>query len=71
MNSLLFLLAFLLLTLAGGLVLWLRERGPRSMEAHIREFERELQALSPETPLGPQPPPRRRSSRTSQRGRDR
>ncbi|MFP5317411.1 MAG: hypothetical protein ACLGI2_03855 [Acidimicrobiia bacterium] len=68
MNSILFLVAFLVLTLIGGLVLWLRERGPRSMEAHIREFERELEALSPETPIDPGPPPRRRPGPT-QRGR--
>lgn len=60
MNSIVFLIAFLLLTLIGGLVLWLRERGPRSMEAHMREFERELEALSPETPIDPGPEPRRR-----------
>jgi hypothetical protein len=58
-GSLVFLLAFLLLSLIGALLLWLRDRGPRSMEAHIREFERELHALSPEAPLDP---PRRRGA---------
>ena len=47
-SSVIFLLAMVVLTLVGGLVLWLRERGPRSMDAHIREFERERHALSPE-----------------------
>ena len=70
MNSIVFLVAFLVLTLVGGLVLWLRERGPRSMEAHMREFERELEALSPETPIQPDPGPRRRPApRHDQRGR--
>jgi hypothetical protein len=46
-NSVLFLLAVLVLSLAGGLLLWWRDRGPRSMEAHMRAFERELNALSP------------------------
>ena len=58
MNSLIFLVALVLLSVLGGLLLWLRERGPRSMEAHIREFERQREALSP----GPMPPPRRRRS---------
>jgi hypothetical protein len=52
-SPLLFLVAFVVLSLLGGLVLWLRDRAPRSMEAHMRAFERELEALSPETPLDP------------------
>ena len=60
MNSIVFLVAFVVLTLVGGFVLWLRERAPRSMEAHMREFERELEALSPQTPIQPDPGPRRR-----------
>ncbi len=80
MNSIVFLVAFLVLTLIGGFVLWLRERGPRSMEAHMKEFERELQALSPEAPIDPDAPRRRppppspparspRSGRHDERGR--
>lgn len=69
MNSIVFLVAFLVLTLIGGFVLWLRERGPRSMEAHIREFERELQALSPETPIDPNPPRRRPDPPRGRQGR--
>jgi len=32
----------------GFAVLWLRNRHPQSMEARMREFARELDALSPE-----------------------
>ena len=48
------------ITLVGCLVLWLRHRKPHTMEAHIREFTRELEALAPET--------RRRGSRTTRPG---
>ena len=53
MSPLVFLVAVVVLSMLGGLVLWLRDRTPRSMEAHMKAFERELQALSPETPLEP------------------
>lgn len=66
MSSLIFLVAFVVLSLIGGFMLWLRERGPRSMEAHMREFERQRQALSP----GAVPPPRRRWARPEPRVRD-
>jgi hypothetical protein len=36
------------ITLVGCLILWLRHRKPHTMEAHIREFTRELEALAPE-----------------------
>ncbi len=49
MSSIVFLLVFVVLTLVGAFLLWLRERGPRSMEAHIREFERQRQALAPDS----------------------
>lgn len=55
MSSLLFLGFALLLSLIGFLVLWIRNRPPRSVDAHIRAFARELQALAPEPPT---PPPR-------------
>lgn len=69
MSSLIFLIAFVVLSLAGGFVLWLRDRGPRSMDAHIEAFRRELHALSPETPIDaglrrrPAPRPRTRGPR--------
>jgi hypothetical protein len=37
------------ITLIGCLVLWLRHRKPHTMEAHMREFTRELEALAPES----------------------
>ena len=61
MNALVFLGIAVLLSLLGCLVLWLRSRQPRSMDAHIRDFARELDALAPGTPLdrGRPRPPRR------------
>ena len=48
-------LVYLLLALAGSvlgsLVLWLRNRKPTSVESGIAEFNRGLQALSPEGPM--------------------
>jgi hypothetical protein len=48
-SSVVFLLGLIVLSLVGMFVLWIRERGPLSMDANIRAFERELEALSPET----------------------
>ncbi|MDQ4067893.1 MAG: hypothetical protein M3203_00170 [Actinomycetota bacterium] len=47
LNALVFLGIAVLLSLAGCLVLWLRHRQPRSIDAHIRDFARELDALAP------------------------
>lgn len=57
MSALVFLLVFVVLSLVGGFLLWLRERGPRSMEAHMRNFERQREALTPGAP-----PKRRRTT---------
>ncbi len=51
MNALLFLGIAAGLSAVGCLVLWLRSRQPGSMEAHIRDFARELDALAPGPPL--------------------
>ena len=51
MNALVFLGIAVGLSLAGCLVLWLRSRQPGSMDAHIRDFARELDALAPGSPL--------------------
>ncbi len=59
MNALVFLGIAVGLSLLGGLVLWFRNRQPRSMDAHIRDFARELDALAPGTPVDrgrPRPP---------------
>ena len=50
MNSLLFLGIALMVSVLGCLTLWLRSRQPRSMDAHIRDFARELDALAPGYP---------------------
>ena len=51
MNALIFLGIALVLSLVGCGILWMRSRQPGSMEAHIRDFERELNALAPDNPL--------------------
>ena len=48
MNALVFLGIAALLSLIGCGILWMRSRQPGSMEAHIRDFERELDALAPD-----------------------
>ena len=48
MSNLLYLALALALSVIGISVLWFRTRRPRSMTAHIEEFARELDALSPE-----------------------
>jgi hypothetical protein len=48
-SSLLFLGIALVVSLVGFLVLWLRHRPPRSIDAHIRDFARELEALAPDS----------------------
>jgi len=71
-NALVFLGIAALFSLIGCLVLWLRSRQPRSMDAHIRDFARELDALAPGSPpdrsrrpddrdTGPERPPERDS----------
>jgi len=50
------------LSLVGSVILVLRARKPRSMEAGIREFSRELRALAPD------PAARRATSRPEREG---
>ena len=57
MSALLFLGIAFLLSMIGFLVLWIRNRPPRSVDAHIRAFARELEALAPEPPSAPRPGP--------------
>ena len=63
MSPVIFLVAFVVVSMLGALVLWLRDRTPRSMDAHMKAFERELDALSPQAPIG-STVRRRRSART-------
>jgi hypothetical protein len=52
MSSLAFLAVAVALSLLGSLILWLRYRRPRSLEAGIDEFTRELKALAPDRKPG-------------------
>lgn len=49
MTSLVFLLGALVLSALGILVLVIRAREPRGVEHGIREFQREMRALAPES----------------------
>jgi hypothetical protein len=54
-NALVFLGIAAGLSLLGCGVLWLRHRTPQTMDAHIRDFARELEALAPGPPPAPRP----------------
>jgi hypothetical protein len=56
MSSLAFLAVAVALSLLGSLILWLRHRRPRSLEAGIDEFTRELKALAPDRKSGEKRP---------------
>jgi hypothetical protein len=60
-TNLVYLGIAVVLSMLGSLVLWLRHRKPRSMEAHMQRFARELEALAPD------PNWNRRANRRSQR----
>ncbi|CAN5598838.1 hypothetical protein BH20ACT2_BH20ACT2_10550 [soil metagenome] len=55
MSSLAFLLVPLLISAIVSTVLYLRARQPTSVEAGVREFSREMRALSPEETRPPGP----------------
>ena len=48
MSNLLYLVAAVIISALGGLVLWARHRRPQSLEAGIDEFRSELRALAPD-----------------------
>jgi hypothetical protein len=56
-----FLLIAVCLSVGGALVVWVRNRQPKSYDAGIRAFQRELDALAPPDE---QSPPRRRGRRS-------
>jgi len=68
-SSLLFLGIALVVSVVGCLILWVRHRQPRSMDTHIRDFARELDALAP-NPHGalPRRPPWARQTRGRRSG---
>ena len=70
MSALVFLGIAVAVSVLGCSVLWFKTRQPRSMDAHIREFSKELQALAPDHPAGPAGR-RYRPRHESERGRDR
>jgi len=47
-SNLLFLAVAVVVSALGSLVLLLRHRRPQSMQATMRDFERQIRALSPE-----------------------
>jgi hypothetical protein len=46
-SPLAFLLVALAISVVGSLVLWLRNRRPRSLSSGINDFRREMRALAP------------------------
>ena len=66
MTNLVYLGIAVVLSMLGSLVLWLRHRKPRSMEAHMQRFARELEALAPD-PEWNRRGHRRRSQRAAPR----
>jgi hypothetical protein len=66
-SNLLYLGIAVVLSVIGCCVLWLRNRRPRSMSAHMAEFARELQAIAPDPRAArgaraDAPPPRKERS---------
>jgi hypothetical protein len=49
-SNLAYLLGAVLLAIIGGLVVWLRHRQPRSVDANVESFQRGLRALAPDSP---------------------
>jgi hypothetical protein len=47
-SNLLYLVIAVVLSILGTLWVWWRNRQPRSIDSGIRQFERELRALSPD-----------------------
>ena len=73
MTNLAYLGLAVVISLIGCLILWLRHRKPRSMQAHMERFAQELEALAPE-PRGRRNGGRRRAPRgiaSDKRGRHR
>ena len=64
MSNLAYLGSAVIISLVGCLLLWLRNRKPQSMEAHMEAFARELRALAPEAEARP----RRQHSTRQSRG---
>lgn len=48
MSNLIYLVIAVVLSVVGSLVLWYRNRQPRSMDHGIRQFSKGLEALAPD-----------------------
>lgn len=48
MSNLIYLVLAVVLSVIGSLILWYRNRQPRSMDHGIREFSKGLEALAPD-----------------------
>jgi sensor domain CHASE-containing protein len=47
-SNLIYLVIAIVLSLVGSLILWLRNRQPKSMDAGIKQFSKGLEALAPD-----------------------
>ncbi|HLI54238.1 MAG TPA: hypothetical protein VKU88_07930 [Acidimicrobiales bacterium] len=56
--NLAYLIGAVVVAAAGGVIVWLRHRQPRSVDANMASFRRGLSALAPDPSSSP--PPRRR-----------
>jgi membrane protein YqaA with SNARE-associated domain len=65
MSNLLYVLAAVAGSVLGSLVLWYRNRKPKSVRAGIDEFHRGLQALAPDGGAAPPRSGRRQRQRAS------
>lgn len=61
MSGLVFLVVAVLLSVAGSVAVWLRNRTPSSVRHGIDQFSREMQALAPEADRDPGRASRRRT----------
>lgn len=50
MSNLIYLVIAVVLSLVGSLILWMRTRQPKSVEAGIEQFSKGLKALAPDAP---------------------
>ncbi len=61
LSNLAYLIGAILLAIIGGLVVWLRHRQPKSVDANVESFQRGLRALAPDAPSPKHAQPRHQS----------
>ncbi len=59
MNELAYLGVAVIISVAGSVVVWFRQRQPRSLESGVAQFSRGLAALAAKDTQGSRPAPRR------------